>query len=76
MPKEPNLDNIRVCRILAAAKALFLSHSYAATSTDDIARQAHVSKGTIYAHFDGKEALFSLVIGLELERISYELGAE
>jgi AcrR family transcriptional regulator len=68
-----NLANPRVRRILAAAKALFLERSYSVTSTDDIARKARVSKGTLYAHFEGKEALFSLVIREELQRLSEAL---
>jgi TetR/AcrR family transcriptional regulator, mexJK operon transcriptional repressor len=47
-----------------AAAALFLEKGYQATSMDDIATAAQVSKQTIYTHFANKEELFSdLVLG-------------
>jgi hypothetical protein len=39
-----------------------------AVSMDAIAREAGVSKATVYAHFAGKEELFGAVIGRECER--------
>jgi TetR/AcrR family transcriptional repressor of mexJK operon len=54
--------------ILAAAKRTFLAAGFGAVSMDTIAREAGVSKATVYAHFAGKEALFGAVIGRECER--------
>lgn len=48
--------------ILAAAKDCFLASGYGAVSMDQIAREAGVSKATVYAHFAGKEELFGAVI--------------
>jgi len=48
--------------VLDAAQACFLELGYAATSMDQVAARAGVSKATIYAHFDGKDALFAAVI--------------
>jgi AcrR family transcriptional regulator len=48
--------------ILAAAKDCFLASGYGAVSMDQIAREAAVSKATVYAHFAGKEELFGAVI--------------
>lgn len=45
-------------RILDAAAELFVHYGYDKTTVDDIARQAGVSKGAIYLHFKGKDALF------------------
>jgi TetR/AcrR family transcriptional regulator, mexJK operon transcriptional repressor len=58
----------KVESILAAAKRTFLSHGYGAVSMDLIAREAGVSKATVYAHFAGKEELFGAVIERECER--------
>jgi TetR/AcrR family transcriptional regulator, mexJK operon transcriptional repressor len=54
--------------ILAAAKEAFLANGFGAVSMDTIAREAGVSKATVYAHFAGKEELFGAVIGRECER--------
>ncbi len=54
--------------ILAAAKRSFLASGFGAVSMDTIAREAGVSKATVYAHFAGKEELFGAVIGRECER--------
>ncbi len=53
--------------ILAAAKRMFLEGGFGAVSMDAIAREAGVSKATVYAHFAGKEELFGAVIGRECE---------
>jgi TetR/AcrR family transcriptional repressor of mexJK operon len=54
--------------ILAAAKRTFLAYGFGAVSMDSIAREARVSKATIYAHFGSKEELFGAVIERECER--------
>ena len=54
--------------ILAAAKRSFLAAGFGAVSMDTIAREAGVSKATVYAYFDGKEELFGAVIERECER--------
>ena len=49
-------------RILDAAEKLFLEKGFQSASIDQIAEMAPASKPTIYAHFSGKEALFSAVV--------------
>jgi len=49
-------------QIIDAAGALFLGMGYGTTSVDAIAAKAGVSKRTVYAHFDSKEALFIAVM--------------
>jgi TetR/AcrR family transcriptional repressor of mexJK operon len=48
--------------ILEAATELFLKDGYHATSLDDVAGLASVSKQTIYNHFPDKESLFRTVV--------------
>ena len=59
------LPNSKAESILAAAKRTFLAAGFGAVSMDTIAREAGVSKATVYAHFAGKEELFGAVIGRE-----------
>jgi AcrR family transcriptional regulator len=61
--------------ILAAAKRTFLQSGFGAVSMDTIAREAGVSKATVYAHFAGKEELFGAVIGGECERYLADFSA-
>ena len=42
-------------QLLAAARKLFLKKGYRGTSTDQIARQAGLTKGALYHHFRTKE---------------------
>jgi len=62
------LPNSKAESILAAAKRAFLAAGFGAVSMDTIAREASVSKATVYAHFAGKEELFGAVIERECER--------
>lgn len=49
-------------RILEAARELFLEQGYGTVSMDQIARDAGVSKATVYAHFESKEKLFAAIV--------------
>ena len=48
--------------LVAAARDRFGEQGYAATSVDEIVRQAGVTKGALYHHFADKEALFRAVV--------------
>jgi AcrR family transcriptional regulator len=47
--------------VLDAAKSLFGRQGYPQTTVDEIADAARVTKGAVYHHFAGKEALFRAV---------------
>jgi TetR/AcrR family transcriptional repressor of mexJK operon len=49
-------------KILEAATDVFLTIGYSNASMDTIARQAKVSKNTIYNHFESKDGLFEAII--------------
>ena len=48
-------------RIIQAAARVFAQKGYAGTAVADIAVQAEIGKGTLYAYFDSKEDLFFAV---------------
>ena len=47
--------------ILDHALALFTDKGYEGASMDDIARAVGIRKASLYAHFDGKESIFSAI---------------
>ena len=47
--------------LVDVAQELFTEHGYAATSLDAIVAGARVTKGALYHHFSGKQALFEAV---------------
>ena len=55
--------------ILGAALEEFSARGFAAARLDDVARRANVAKGTIYLHFDDKEALFQELIRVQLNPV-------
>jgi AcrR family transcriptional regulator len=57
--------------IEAAARKLFGSRGFDATSIDDIAARAGVAKGAVYHHFASKQEIFTRV----LDQIQGELAA-
>lgn len=44
--------------LVDSAVDLFTKRGYSATSLDEVARKARVTKGALYHHFSGKQALF------------------
>ena len=55
-PRLPRPERRR--QLLAAARELFLTHGYAATTTKLIARAAGVSEVILYQHFSSKKSLY------------------
>ena len=47
--------------LVDVAEGLFAEHGYAATSLDQVVAGARVTKGALYHHFSGKQALFTAV---------------
>jgi AcrR family transcriptional regulator len=58
--------------LVAAATQLFAAQGYDDTSIDNVLEAAGVSRGALYHHFAGKEALFEAV----LEEVEVQLAAE
>jgi TetR/AcrR family transcriptional regulator, mexJK operon transcriptional repressor len=54
--------------VRAAAERAFLASGFGAVTMDAIAREAGVSKATVYAHFHSKEELFGAVVAHLSER--------
>ncbi len=72
--EEGRAVTIKDGRILSAARVLFLSQGFGATSMDAIAQEANVSKTTIYAYYSSKEDLFAAIIEQECLRFASVLA--
>lgn len=57
--------------IIEVAMRLFLENGYQSVSTETIAKEAGVSKSTLYAHYSGKDKLFEAIV----TRQTSEIGA-
>jgi AcrR family transcriptional regulator len=68
LPATSLLDDDKARQILDGARRVFLAQGFDGASMNDIARAAGVSKGTIYFHFDSKEALFEALIRAERQQ--------
>lgn len=65
----------KALKAMAAAKVVFLECGYDAASMDAIAREAAISKATLYAHFSSKEELFEALIRFECRAVNARLHA-
>jgi AcrR family transcriptional regulator len=59
----------RQAQVLAAAATAFARAGYAATSMDDVAAEAGVTRLIVYRHFDSKEELYRAVLTGVSERL-------
>ena len=56
-------------QLIEIGRALFAERGYEATSIEEIAQRAHVSKPVVYEHFGGKEGLYAVVVDREMSRL-------
>jgi AcrR family transcriptional regulator len=61
-------------QLIEVATGLFAEHGYEGTSIEAVLSAAGVSRGALYHHFAGKEALFEAVVLAATDRVSAELG--
>jgi AcrR family transcriptional regulator len=64
-----------IASITAAARELFTTRGFAASSIDDIARRADVAKGAVYHHFESKEQIFERVFDQMTAALAAEVAA-
>jgi len=62
--------------LVSVARDLFTEHGYAGTSVEDIIQRAGVTRGALYHHFAGKDALFRAVHdGVQVDAMSRVVNA-
>jgi TetR/AcrR family transcriptional repressor of mexJK operon len=60
--------------VVAAAARLFKAHGYGQVSMDSVAKEAGVSKATLYAYFESKDQLFASIIAGACGSMAFEEG--
>src|SRR5213082_3555877 len=67
-------------QLISIGRELFAERGFDATSVEEIAARAKVSKPVVYEHFGGKEGLYAVVVDREvrrlLDRITAALGGD
>ena len=56
-------------QLLQVGRKLFAERGFAATSVEEIAAKAGVSKPVVYEHFGGKEGLYAVIVDREMQRL-------
>jgi AcrR family transcriptional regulator len=56
-------------QLLDVGRELFGQRGFEATSIEEIAARADVSKPVVYEHFGGKEGLYAVVVDREMQRL-------
>ena len=69
MPRtvNPELASERRHQILLAAAEVFRAHGFHGARMEEICQTAGISPGSVYRHFDGKEAIIAAIVAAETE---------
>jgi AcrR family transcriptional regulator len=59
----------RRTQLVEIARTLFAKRGYEATSVEEIASRAKVSKPIVYEHFGGKEGLYAVLVDREMDYV-------
>jgi AcrR family transcriptional regulator len=59
----------RRAQLIEVGRSVFAKRGYEATSVEEIAERAKVSKPIVYEHFGGKEGLYAVIVDREVEHI-------
>ncbi|MEU7895864.1 TetR/AcrR family transcriptional regulator [Nonomuraea sp. NPDC049152] len=61
-------------RVLAIATRLFAEHGYDGTSIEMVLHESALSRGALYHHYAGKDALFEAVLEAVETRVGHEIA--
>jgi AcrR family transcriptional regulator len=66
----------RRAQLLEVAREVVLRHGYRKANLGDVAREAGVSRATVYNYFSSKEILLRAIVAQEVARINTAVAAE
>jgi AcrR family transcriptional regulator len=62
-------------QLLDVGRTLFAERGFEATSIEEIAARAGVSKPVVYEHFGGKEGLYAVVVDREMQSLTQRISS-
>jgi AcrR family transcriptional regulator len=65
----------RRAQLIEVGRKVFAERGYEATSVEELAAQARISKPILYEHFGGKEGLYAVVVDREIEAVVSTISA-
>jgi AcrR family transcriptional regulator len=65
----------RRSQLISVGRTVFAERGYDATSVEEIAERAGVSKPIVYEHFGGKEGLYAVIVDREMEQVIAAVSA-
>lgn len=68
-PRTRMTGTQRRAQLIGVARGLFAERGYDATTIEEVAQRANVSKPVVYEHFGGKEGLYAVVVDREMETL-------
>jgi len=60
----------RRAQLIAVGRQVFAERGYEATTVEEVAERAKVSKPIIYDHFGGKEGLYAVIVDREMDYVA------
>ncbi|WP_242588790.1 TetR/AcrR family transcriptional regulator [Corallococcus macrosporus] len=76
MKKKQRLTGAeRRVQLMEIGRAVFASKGYEATSIEEVAQQAGVSKPIVYEHFGAKEGLYAAIVDREMDDLVARVSA-
>ena len=68
-PRKKLTAAARRAQLIEVGRKAFAQKGYEATSVEQIAERAKVSKPIVYEHFGGKEGLYAVIVDREVEHV-------
>lgn len=68
-PRKKLTAAARRAQLIEVGRSAFAEKGYEATSVEQIAERAKVSKPIVYEHFGGKEGLYAVIVDREVEYV-------
>lgn len=59
----------RRAQLLDVGRSVFAAAGYEATSIEEIAKRARITKPVVYEHFGGKEGIYAVIVDREVRRL-------